>query len=146
MKASRSRRLVGFLAILWVLLQPLMSSNALVGVFSLVHAHGHEVSVLADSGHSDLVLSHAASKVPDGSHAAERHLHAAPASQGAHVVHLTSSDLVRDSMRRGGAADARAASLAPPLLVKPPPIAASARSLERLAYTSPRLQTVVLRI
>jgi len=127
-------------------MQPLLSSNALVGALALFASHGHEVSVLADSGHLDLVLSHATSEVSDGPHASERHLHAVPDSQGAHVVHLTSSDVARDSMRRGGAADARVASLAPPLLVNPPPVAAPARSLERLAYASVPLRTVVLRI
>lgn len=145
MKASRSRRLAGSLAILWVLMQPLLSSNALVGVFSLLHAHGHEVSVRADSVHFDLVLSHATGEVSDGPHAAERHLHAAPVSQSAHVVHLMSSDVARDSVRRG-TVDARAAGFALPLLANPPPVVAPSRSLARLAYAPPSLQTVVLRI
>jgi hypothetical protein len=144
-KASRSHRLVGSIAVLCALLQPLLSSNALVGMFSLLHAHGHGVSLLADSDHLDLVLSHATSVASDVSHAAEGHVHAASVSQAAHVVHLAGSDVARDSTRRD-AVDARASSLALPLLANPSLGAAPARSLARLAYAPPPLQTVVLRI
>lgn len=145
MTVSRSRRLAGSLAILWVLMQPLLSSNALVGVLSLFHSHGHDVSVLADSGHLDVVLSHATSEASEGEHVAERHLHAAAVSQAAHVVHLTSTDVARDSLRRG-AVDARAASLALPLPANPPAAGSAPRSVDRLAHAPSPPRKIVLRI
>lgn len=145
MTVSRSRRLAGSLAILWALMQPLLSSNALVGVFSLLHSHGHEVSVLADSGHLDVVLSHATNEISEGVHMAEGHLHVAAVSEAAHVVHLTSTDVARDSLRRGPI-DARAASLALPLFANPPAVASEARSVDRLAHAPSPPRKIVLRI
>jgi hypothetical protein len=143
-KGSRSRRLAAALAVVCGLIQPLVGSNALVGLASLFHSHGHDVSLLADSGHLDLVLSHATGDSPDDPHAAERHFHTASSSHGDHVVHLTSSDAVRDSMRRA-VVDARTAILQLPFANRPP-VVASAPWLERLAHAPPARQTVVLRI
>lgn len=145
MKASRARKLACSLAILWGLM-PLLSPSFLVGVHAFLAPHGHEVSVLADAGHIDLVWSHAESAVSDGLHAAERHLHSVPASEGGHVVHLTSSDVARDSMRRGSQADVQAAGLTLQLPYEPLLISAHACRRERLAAAAPLPQTIVLRI
>jgi hypothetical protein len=144
-KASHARKLACSLAILWGLM-PLLSPTFLVTVHALLASHGHEVSVLADAGHIDLVWWHAASEPSDGLHAAERHLHSAPASEGGHVVHLTSSDVARDSMRRGSQADVQAASLTLPLPYEPLLVSAPACHRDRLAFAAPPLQTIVLRI
>ena len=146
MKASNARRLAGSLAILLAAMQPLLSTDALLGAHALFASHGHEVSVLADAGHVDLVLSHATSAISDGPHAAEQHLHSAPASGGAHVVHLTSSDLARDSTRRGGHSDTQAASVTLQLPHVRLPVSAPARRGERPASATPQVQTTVLRI
>jgi hypothetical protein len=125
---------------------PLLSPGFLVGVHAFLAPHGHEVSVLADAGHIDLVWSHAASAASDGLHAAERHLHSVPASEGGHVIHLTSSDVARDSMRRGGQSDVQAVSLTLPLPYERLLISAPASPRERLASVAPSLQKIVLRI
>jgi hypothetical protein len=145
-KRSRARRLAASLAIVCGLMQPLFGSNALVGLASLLHGHGHEVTLEADSGHLDLVLSHGASNASDGLHAAERHLHTGPAPHGDHLVHLMSKDAVRDAVRRD-AVDARVAvSLPLPPFASRPPVVASSYRFERFAVAKPVPKTVVLRI
>jgi len=130
---------------LWGLL-PLLSPSFLVGAHALLASHAHEISVLTDTGHVDLVFSHAESHASDALHAAEQHLHPTPASEGAHVVHLTGSDVARDSTRRGGQLDTQIAGLTLPLPYEPLPVSALACRRERLASTAPLLQTIVLRI
>lgn len=139
------RRLAGSLAILWGTL-PLLSPGFLVGAHALLASHDHQVSVLADTGHVDLVLSHAESHASEGPHAVEQHLHSLPASDGAHVFHLTSSDVARDSTRRGGPAEAQTACLTLSRPYSPPPAALPACRRERLALATPLLETTVLRI
>lgn len=146
MKTSRTRRLAGSLAVLWALMQPLSSSNALLGALSLVASHGHDVSILADSGHVDLVLSHTANGASDERHLAEQHLHSGAVSEGGHVVHLTSADVLRDSMRRGGQVDAQGASFMLPLHWSPLPVRTHEPQRERSEHRPPLFQMVVLRI
>jgi hypothetical protein len=142
---SRSRRLACSLALLCGLTQPLLSSHALAGALALVASHGHALSILADDGHFDLVLSHATS-ASDARHAAEQHVHAASASESTHVVHLGSGELARDSMRRGAQVDQPAAGAAQPIAWKPPCILAREPARDRLARARRPLQTIVLRI
>lgn len=146
MTLSRSRRLACSLAVLLGLVQPLLTSNGLVGAFALVHSHGHAVSFLAEDGHVDLVLSHGTGDDSGDQHAAEAHLHSALVSEGAHVVHLTSSDVTRDSTRRGVETDAQAAGFMLPTDWSVPPVRMPTSSRELLPQTSHLLQTVVLRI
>jgi hypothetical protein len=126
--------------------QPLRTSNALVGAFALVHSHGHAVSFLVEDGHVDLVLSHRMGDVSDDQHAAEAHLHSALVSEGAHIVHLTSADVTRDSARRAGEVDAQAAGFTLLAHWSVPPVRVPTSSREPLPQTSHLLQTVVLRI
>ena len=145
MTLSRSRRLACSLALLCALMQPLLSSHALAGAFALVASHGHALSILADDGHFDLVLSHATS-ASDARHAAEQHVHAASASESTHVVHLGSAEVARDSVRRGAQIDQPAASAAQPITWKPPCILVHEASPDRLARAPRPLQMIVLRI
>jgi hypothetical protein len=139
------RKLACSLAILWGLM-PLLSPGFLVGVHALLASHGHEVSVLTDIGHVDLVFSHAEGRTSEGPHAAEQHLHSAPGPEGGHVVHLEGSEVTRDPTRRGGEVDTQIAGFTLPLPYDLVPVSALACRRERLASTAPLLQTIVLRI
>ena len=110
MTTPRTRQLARLLAVAVGLSLSLLSAPSLAGAHVLLAPHGHQVSVRADAGHVDLVLSHTSSPVSEGLHAAERHVHSA---EGGHVVHLASGDAVRDSLRRGSDPFAAAPCLAP---------------------------------
>jgi hypothetical protein len=140
--ASRSKRLACTLALLLGAMQPLLSSPARAVAILASHGHGHEVSVVADAGHVDLVLSH----VPKAHarHGAERHLHAVAASEGEHVLHLTGADPGRDSSRR--VADAPVVGFAWHDARSPEPRAHTASMRERVTLAPALVRSVVLRI
>jgi len=138
-------RLALSLALLLGLLQPLLSSPARALAILASHGHGHEVAVVPDSGHVDLVLSHAGDREPEP-HGAERHVHALPASERDHVLHLTGADEGRDSPRRSP--DELASCLAHAVSRGPEPRPLATSLPTRLAPASdPALvRSVVLRI
>lgn len=121
MSPPRPRTLARLLALLVVLSQSPFGAASLAGAHALVTSHGHDVFVRADADHVDLVLSHAPRPAADSRHAAERHLHAASAVEGGHVVHLTSGDALRDSLRRGSESVAAAFCVASFPLRSPAP-------------------------
>jgi hypothetical protein len=145
-KSSLPRRLACSLAVVCGLLQPLLGSGTLFGALALVASHGHALSVLADAGHVDLVLTHATLESEEEHHASEPHVHASVRTDDSHVVHLASTDAACDSMRRASHAPAPTACILPPLSSQPRRAATLARRAETPARASPLLETVVLRI
>jgi hypothetical protein len=126
------------------LLQPLLASGTLFGFLALAASHEHALSVLADAGHVDLVLTHATRESGERHHASEPH--ATVRTDDSHVVHLASTDAAFDSMRRASHVPAPTASILPPLSWQPRRAATLARRTETPARASPLLRTVVLRI
>jgi hypothetical protein len=128
------------------LLQPLLASGTLFGSLALVASHEHALSVLADAGHVDLVLTHATRESEERHHASEPHVHASVRTDDSHVVHLSSTDAAFDSMRRASHVPAPTASILPPVSWQPRRAATLARRTETPARASPLLRTVVLLI
>jgi len=96
-----------------------------------LHGHAHSVSVLADAGHVDLVLSH--DERHDHDHGALQHREDLPPSlaEGDHVVHLAGADAIGAAPRR----DAAPAVPPPaPWYAAPFPVPAVARILHPAAH------------
>ena len=141
MTGSRLRKPAWALAVLLGLMQPLVGSPARALAIVASHGHGHQVSVVADSGHLDLVLSHVANSEE---HPLEHHLHALPDSDSTHVMHLTSTDAGRDCPRR--TAETAVASF-PWHVMRSPESPAPANAAGAPLTVAPILvRTVVLRI
>jgi hypothetical protein len=143
---SRSRRLTVLPALGLSLLQSSVSLPGLVVALALVASHDHAPTFLADQGHVDLVLTHAANGPSEDRHAAEQHLHSVVHAQDAHVLHLVSNDAAPDSMRRGSKMVAPIASFRPVVSEWPREIRALPRAREGPGSRQLLLQTVVLRI
>jgi len=99
-KPATSRSSFGRAAASALLLAQLAGSHA--GVFAgalaagfLIHGHGHELSLLGDAGHVDLVLHHADRDDPVDAKGAGATSHDAD-----HVVHFAVSDAARDGKTR----------------------------------------------
>jgi hypothetical protein len=98
----RSRALVALLALAIVGVQPLAGSPLAIRALAFLHGHEHAVSVHADAGHVDLVLSHG----EDHDHAHDGHPQAASPRSLAerdHVVHLAGDDVIAATLRGGTA-------------------------------------------
>jgi hypothetical protein len=138
-------RTVRVLALLVGLSQALLGAGSLTGLNALVASHAHEVSLRADAGHVDLVLSHGAPPAAIELHGAGSHLHASAGPGGGHVVHLGASDATRDSLRRGSERLAVAASFAP-LALRSPGLRDGPAVPSRISAHAPTQPLLVLRI
>jgi hypothetical protein len=109
--------------------------------------HAHSISLFADGGHVDLVLSH---EELGGHHPGGAHHHGDPTSATSerdHVFHLTTADDAANTMsRRAGLAASPALATAIAVLPAPATLWLLHHSLEPRARSSDSLRTVVLRL
>jgi len=109
--------------------------------------HAHSISLFADEGHVDLVLSH---EELGGHHPGGAHHHGDPrsaTSERDHVFHLTTADDAANTMsRRAGLAAGPALATAIAVLPAPTRLWAPRPSPDPRARSSDFLRTVVLRL
>jgi hypothetical protein len=144
-KTISSRRPFAAAAVLAMMLTQLLASHA--GVFAgalsagfLGHGRGHELSLLGDAGHVDVVLHHGDRDDPPGTLGAGVGAH-----DGDHVVHFAASDSAREGKRR-----VAAPPVGLPLAAPMTPRESSTLPLQGVAVTAAGraalLRAVVLRI
>lgn len=122
----------------------LLSSALTLGLHASDHAHS--VSLVADGGHVQLVLSHEERGHRDGAAGRHHDEQASSISETDHVFRLTDDGAASTATRRAGVAPAPAVATAVPVLPAPSPQWVLRASLEPRARSSDSLGTVVLRL
>ena len=150
MKSPCIRNLVVPLALACAGLQLAPESVLLASALTLAldaSDHAHSISLFADGGHVDLVLSH---EDLGGHHPGNAHHHGDPTSATSerdHVFHLTTAgDAANTMLRRAGLAPSPALATAIAVLPAPATLWLLHHSLEPRARSSDSLRTVVLRL
>lgn len=149
MTSSRSRTLVALVALGCALAQSATSHSGIAGALAFGHdddGHTHAVSLQADAGHFDLVLSH--DHAGDGAPVGTRHepAHSRSCSEPDHVVHLGDEAASCRSTRPHGPDAAPLTAISFELLFAEPRSRGHFRGATPQPFTASLLRTVVLRL
>ncbi|NNL68182.1 MAG: hypothetical protein HKP30_18170 [Myxococcales bacterium] len=146
MSNPRPRSLSGFVGLVAVLAQLVVAHEVVFAgtlpLISLIHGHGHPVTLLAHEGHVDVVLHHESdSPAPTAVLELER-VHG-----GDHVLHVTGAEISAKHGQDRAAAAAVALTRGHPPAVAPAAVAYTLRTSGR-GVRSPAdgLRTTVLRL